>query len=225
MLFDPNMLSHIASSSAWFPLIFDTVVFIATMYRTVPSIRQKEAGYILRIMLEDGLLYYSIICGVNLVLTIMIVQAPSGLQNITAQLELLLTVTMMSRITLHLKKQAARGYSNSAGSIVHPISFARPRTSSHHSVRPPSITTFRPRAGSSSSAKSLGSAIRFPEAYDGRQDQGFRLSTILSESNTPNVRTPEDCLTPADEVGPSWEAPGFYEMRQARVERDMDVEA
>ncbi|KAJ3486982.1 hypothetical protein NLI96_g3854 [Meripilus lineatus] len=35
----------------------------------------------------------------------MINLAPPGLQNITAQTEYLLTVAMMSRITLHLKKQ------------------------------------------------------------------------------------------------------------------------
>ncbi|KAG2036379.1 hypothetical protein BDR03DRAFT_982998 [Suillus americanus] len=61
---------------------------------------------------------YSVICTVNLVLTIMIIRASDGVKNIAAQLELLsnsdwltsfhysLTVTMMSRITLNLKKEA-----------------------------------------------------------------------------------------------------------------------
>jgi hypothetical protein len=53
-------------------------------------------------------MYYSVICSITLVLTIMIVSAPPGLKNITAQMELLLTVAMMSRITLSLKKTAAK---------------------------------------------------------------------------------------------------------------------
>lgn len=36
----------------------------------------------------------------------MIAAAPPGIQNITAQTEYLLTVAMMSRITIHLRKQA-----------------------------------------------------------------------------------------------------------------------
>jgi len=49
-------------------------------------------------------MYYSAIFSVNLVLTIMIVSAPAGVKNITAQLQQLLTVAMMSRITINLRK-------------------------------------------------------------------------------------------------------------------------
>jgi hypothetical protein len=76
--------------------------------RTVPSIRHRTASHIVKVLLEDGLLYYSVIFSINLVLTLMIIFAPPGLKNITAQLELLLTVAMMSRITLNLKKQASQ---------------------------------------------------------------------------------------------------------------------
>jgi len=228
MVFDPKMPSHIASSSAWFPLMFDTVVFVSTMYRTVPSIRHKEAGHILRTMLEDGLLYYSVICSVNLVLTTMIIRAPPGLQNITAQLELLLTVAMMSRITLNLKKQAAHSTSSSTGSAVYPVSFARSRFGSQGSVRPPSVVMFRPRAGSSSSAKSQGPVIRFSESESLNQNRRAcpRLDTIFSESNTPNAHTPEEGLTPeTEEAGFSWEARGSYEMRATGQNKGKGVDA
>ncbi|KAG2357702.1 hypothetical protein BDR07DRAFT_1419473 [Suillus spraguei] len=89
---------NIASASAWLPLLYDTYVFGLTLNRTLPAIRNKEAGRVIRTLLADGLLYYSVICSVNLVLTIMIIKAPEGVQNIAAQLELL--------ITLNIKKQA-----------------------------------------------------------------------------------------------------------------------
>jgi hypothetical protein len=95
----------IASASAWLPLIYDTYVFGLTLNRTLPAIRNKEPSHIIRTLFADGLLYYSVICTVNLVLTIMIIRAREGLKNIAAQLELILTVTMMSRITLNLKKE------------------------------------------------------------------------------------------------------------------------
>jgi len=94
-----------SAASAWIPLLYDTIVLILTLYVTVPSIRRSKKGYIVRTIFRDGLLYYGVIFSVTLVLTIMIPAAPTGLKNITAQLELLLTVTMMSRITIHLKKQ------------------------------------------------------------------------------------------------------------------------
>lgn len=74
MVFDPSMyvlpkfsvalpLTHTrrsaaASSSAWLPLLYDTVIFGLTLYRTVPPIRREEASYIIKRLLEDGLLYY-----------------------------------------------------------------------------------------------------------------------------------------------------------------------
>jgi len=50
--------SVLASSSAWIPLLYDTIIFVLTLYRTVPPIRREEASYILKRLLEDGLLYY-----------------------------------------------------------------------------------------------------------------------------------------------------------------------
>lgn len=92
----------VASSSAWLPLLYDTVATGLTLYRTIPSIRN---GYtVTRRLLEDGLIYYtfgssfiawfprphwsllySTILAVTLVLTIMIIAAPDGLKNICAQ--------------------------------------------------------------------------------------------------------------------------------------------
>ncbi|PPR05867.1 hypothetical protein CVT24_006621 [Panaeolus cyanescens] len=77
--------SAAASSSAWIPLLYDTIIFGLTLYRTVPSIRRQEASYIVERLLEDGMLYYSVIFTVTGVLTFMIVAAPPGTKNIAAQ--------------------------------------------------------------------------------------------------------------------------------------------
>ncbi|KAJ7037804.1 hypothetical protein C8F04DRAFT_1256714 [Mycena alexandri] len=101
--------SSAASASAWFPLMYDSIVFALTVNRTLPSIRKKEAGFIVKKLLEDGLLYYSVIFSITFVLTFMIVGAPPGTKNICAQMEQLITVAMMSRITLSLKKAGRQG--------------------------------------------------------------------------------------------------------------------
>ncbi|KAJ3747727.1 hypothetical protein DFH05DRAFT_1541249 [Lentinula detonsa] len=96
-----------SSSSAWLPLLYDTVVLILTLRATIPSVRNAQGSttiYIMKQLLKDGLMYYGVIFAVTLVLTVMIIDAGSGLKNITAQLELLITVTMMSRITLNLMR-------------------------------------------------------------------------------------------------------------------------
>lgn len=51
-----------AAASAWIPLLYDTIVFGLTLWRTVPPIRKKEASYIIKRLLEDGLLYYRYVC-------------------------------------------------------------------------------------------------------------------------------------------------------------------
>ncbi|KAI0766388.1 hypothetical protein BD413DRAFT_570526 [Trametes elegans] len=110
MIFDPNQVyvpSHIvssgdathpvplsskgliASSSAWLPLIYDTVVLFFTVKRTYRGIKNPTAGHIMRILLKEGLLYYSVIFTITLILTLMIVFAPDGLKNLTAQTEYL----------------------------------------------------------------------------------------------------------------------------------------
>ncbi|KAF9493526.1 hypothetical protein BDN71DRAFT_1450207 [Pleurotus eryngii] len=95
-IFDPKY-SAAATSSAWFPLLYDSIVLLLTLYRTWPSIRRREAGFIMNRLFEDGLLYYSVIFSVTLVLTIMIIAAPPDTYIYPR-------VAMMSRITLNLRK-------------------------------------------------------------------------------------------------------------------------
>ncbi|KIK98972.1 hypothetical protein PAXRUDRAFT_823252 [Paxillus rubicundulus Ve08.2h10] len=130
MVFDDSLHRNIASASAWLPLTYDTLIFVLVLNKTKPALQQETAGHIIRTLYADGIMYYSLIFVINLILTIMIAHAPVGLQNITAQLELLLTVAMMSRITLNLRKQALYG-PTPTGSSADPISRDWPHLGPH----------------------------------------------------------------------------------------------
>ncbi|KAF7760973.1 hypothetical protein Agabi119p4_10382 [Agaricus bisporus var. burnettii] len=94
-------------SSAWIPLVYDTIVFALTLYRTIPPLRNAPStSDIIERLFGDGLMYYSVILAVTLVLTIMLIKSPQGIRQIAAQTEQLITVAMMSRITLNLRKAA-----------------------------------------------------------------------------------------------------------------------
>ncbi|KAJ7321071.1 hypothetical protein DFH08DRAFT_970357 [Mycena albidolilacea] len=102
MIFPPE-LSAIASSSAWLPLLYDSGVLILTLIKTIPATvkgrrvpnrNRRDGSNIMKRLFQDGLIYYSAIFAVNAVLTIMIISAPPGLKNITAQLELLVTASI-----------------------------------------------------------------------------------------------------------------------------------
>ncbi|KAH9891725.1 hypothetical protein C8Q73DRAFT_700573 [Cubamyces lactineus] len=111
MIFDPDKVKGpIASASAWLPLLYDTVVLAFTLKRTYRGLKNPTAGRIMRVLMKEGLMYYSVIFTITLILTLMIIFAPDGLKNLTAQTEYLMTVAMMSRITLHLKKQAHKSW-------------------------------------------------------------------------------------------------------------------
>jgi len=107
MVFEQKM-TKIAAASAWLPLLYDTVVMALTTYKTFQT--RSVPGYfhspILQTVLAGGMIYYSVIFSIALILAIMIAIAPPSIQNISAQLELLMTVAMMSRITIDLKKRA-----------------------------------------------------------------------------------------------------------------------
>jgi len=98
------------SATAWTPLCFDTVVIALVIFRTRRIVLAKiaEQSKVVTVLIRDGIMYFSVILAVNLVLAVMIVRAPDGIKNIFAQFQLILTVTMMSRITLNLRKNMDR---------------------------------------------------------------------------------------------------------------------
>ncbi|EIW81106.1 hypothetical protein CONPUDRAFT_153655 [Coniophora puteana RWD-64-598 SS2] len=197
MIFSSSANRAAAASTAWLPLLYDTVVFGLTLYRTLPHILHKQAGFVIHSLFADGLLYYSVICCINLVLTIMIVRAPPGLQNITAQLELLVTVTMMSRITLNIRKKDRYGDAqtiddDSSGIITSDTTRLQSRHSSQtksfssrsaSAFVPPAINygNYSKRPGSADSDMSDSPTIRVSDPFE-VPPRRKRLSTILDMS-------------------------------------------
>lgn len=102
----------IASASAWLPWLYDTVVIILVVYKSLVIRRElgkkiaRTRADLFRAFIRDGLLYYSVIFAANCSLTIMIIRVSPGLKNLMAQFEVLITVTAMSRITISIRKDA-----------------------------------------------------------------------------------------------------------------------
>ncbi|KZW02322.1 hypothetical protein EXIGLDRAFT_829505 [Exidia glandulosa HHB12029] len=133
MLFDES-LGGWPTASAWLPVVYDTAIFVLTVYKTAHVLRRRDrkarptqGSWISRTLLRDGALYYFAIIASNIPLIIMLSAAPDSIRNIAAQLECLyvsssklpfaplmmcsptppfsVTVTMMSRITLSLRRE------------------------------------------------------------------------------------------------------------------------
>jgi len=51
--------SVLASSSAWLPLLYDTVVLALTLNRTLPQLKNKKGSYVMKRLFQDGLIYYT----------------------------------------------------------------------------------------------------------------------------------------------------------------------
>ncbi|KIP04246.1 hypothetical protein PHLGIDRAFT_203488 [Phlebiopsis gigantea 11061_1 CR5-6] len=60
MIFDGSV-KGISSASAWLPLLYDTIVLILTLKRTLGPVRNKTAGKIAHVLLRDGILYYRLV--------------------------------------------------------------------------------------------------------------------------------------------------------------------
>ncbi|KAJ7896586.1 hypothetical protein B0H13DRAFT_2276069 [Mycena leptocephala] len=105
MIFPPN-ISALASSSAWLPLLYDSVVLVLTLLKTVPLVRKNWGSLTGHLpwkrLVEDGLLYYTF-------------------EKYRSSARA--SVQMMSRITLNLKKFGHQGSQDSLVRDTGPIVF------------------------------------------------------------------------------------------------------
>ncbi|PIL22618.1 hypothetical protein GSI_15308 [Ganoderma sinense ZZ0214-1] len=184
MIFDSSRLPGVAASAtAWTVLVYDTIVLLLTIFKTYSSLRYKTVAGTMRTLLKEGVAYYSVIFSVTLVLTLMIAFAPPGIQNLCAQMEYLLTVTMMSRITLHLKRAAH-------------LQEIREST-----LRASTMTTAQWRPGSDVHFARLG-----PAGYTGCTTQNMPYTplniTVSEQTVTHNDNGEEGCLSHKSMSGP-----------------------
>jgi len=92
-------------------LVFDTAVFLATVYRTVSLYRSSRIGpssNLVKVIMRDGIIYFGVIFASNLVTVLIFVAAPPDLKVVNASFSTLITSLMVSRLMLNLRQEALR---------------------------------------------------------------------------------------------------------------------
>jgi len=185
MIVDQKVGRMLASSTAWLPLLYDTVIVSLTLYRTASSVNAEPVGFVRRVLFQEGLLYYCVICTITLVLTIMIDSTGESIRNVASQLHLCLTVAIMSRITLHLKR-----YANSSNIIYVDAAF-QPRAHLHpnqHFSFSRDVT-FAPPSAPSSIHTMQPELCHFPSLSAPRSDARASGSSSLENGSYMEMKT------------------------------------
>jgi len=92
-------------------LVFDTAIFLFTLYRTLEIYRQYRGGAaipLITIMLRDGIVYFAVIFAANVVTVTLFLALPTDLKVVNASFSTLITSLMVSRLILNLRSQALR---------------------------------------------------------------------------------------------------------------------
>ncbi|KAH9849633.1 hypothetical protein C2E23DRAFT_888117 [Lenzites betulinus] len=92
-------------------LVFDSVVFFATLYRTIQLYRRTmigDAQSLITIIMRDGIMYFAAIFVSNLVTVLMFILATPDLKVINASFSTLITSLMVSRLMLNLRSEVLR---------------------------------------------------------------------------------------------------------------------
>ncbi|KAI8986818.1 hypothetical protein BD414DRAFT_487124 [Trametes punicea] len=101
-------------------LVFDSVVFFATLYRTITLYRRTvigDAQSLITIIMRDGIMYFTAIFASNLVTVLIFIFAVDDLKVINATFSNLITSLMVSRLMLNLRSEVIR-----CGPVVRSIS-------------------------------------------------------------------------------------------------------
>jgi len=172
MVFSP-VIGGWAAVPAFLPLLYDTVVVFLMLIRTWNIARTKIAGHsgIVATLIKDGLMYYGVILTTNLTLIIMIIKSVPGLKTIAAQFEFLITVTMISRITLNLRKNMYGNPDPTSFSTI-PISF------SGHNVQF-KVTTYRHEGATAETTTIIGGSTMRRPNHDPEAD------IVIAETHRP----------------------------------------
>lgn len=85
------------------PLVFDTVTFLMTLYKSMEHWRNKVTSSTLAILFRDGLVYFAAIFTMNLLNVILFVTQSPTLQAINLPATLMLNIIMSCRLVLNLR--------------------------------------------------------------------------------------------------------------------------
>ncbi|KAF8583358.1 hypothetical protein K439DRAFT_1412273 [Ramaria rubella] len=85
------------------PLVLDTVIFTLTLYKTRQCRKKAQEVSLLRLLLKDGIIYYVVICGVNVLNVLVYLSAPIDLKAVGATFSYVMTTIMISRLVLNLQ--------------------------------------------------------------------------------------------------------------------------
>ncbi|KAI0325781.1 hypothetical protein GY45DRAFT_197631 [Cubamyces sp. BRFM 1775] len=92
-------------------LVFDSVIFFATIYRTITLYRRTvigEAQSLITVIMRDGVMYFTAIFASNLVTVLIFIFATPDLKVINASFSTLITSLMVSRLMLNLRTEVLR---------------------------------------------------------------------------------------------------------------------
>ncbi|GLB34156.1 hypothetical protein LshimejAT787_0110400 [Lyophyllum shimeji] len=85
------------------PLVFDSVTFLMTLYKSIEHWRNKVTSSTLAILFRDGLVYFAAIFTMNLLNVILFVTQSPTLQAINLPATLMLNIIMSCRLVLNLR--------------------------------------------------------------------------------------------------------------------------
>ncbi|EJD07873.1 uncharacterized protein FOMMEDRAFT_138010 [Fomitiporia mediterranea MF3/22] len=92
-------------------LIFDSIIFLATITRTFIIYCRHRAGSaipLIKIMMRDGIIYFLVIFAANVVTVTLFLVIQPDLKAVNASFSTLITSLMVSRLILNLRNQAMR---------------------------------------------------------------------------------------------------------------------
>jgi len=100
--------SNLASVFWLSPLVVDTIIFGLTLFR-LQRLRKhvRERLTLFGVILRDGIMYYVVICCINLLIALNFLFSPVELKAIGANLGLTLSTTMTTRLILNLQGVSA----------------------------------------------------------------------------------------------------------------------
>ncbi|KAI0358794.1 hypothetical protein OH77DRAFT_1105488 [Trametes cingulata] len=138
-------------------LVFDSLVFIATLYRTLELYRRTVIGEtqsLITIIMRDGIMYFAAIFVSNLVTVLIFVFATPDLKVINASFSTLITSLMVSRLMLNLRIEVGR-----RGPVLHDSSGGRVGDAGHSGAEESYELTASSKAFATSIIGNLGAPI------------------------------------------------------------------